>query len=75
MMTSFEILSFISDRIGGNELGYPVSMDNNISDLGIDSLDYLDLLNGLEERTNKDVPKEKAANFQTVRQIAEFFIS
>lgn len=70
MMTSYEILCFISARIGE-----AVHIDDSIKTLGIDSLDYIDLIAGLEDFCSRDVPKEKFADFDTVRSLVEYFMS
>ena len=42
-----------------------------IKDLGADSLDVVELLMGLEEKTGKTIPEDKVAEIKTVGDIAK----
>ena len=42
-----------------------------IKDLGADSLDVVELLMGLEEKTGKTIPEEQVAEIKTVGDIAK----
>ena len=42
-----------------------------IKDLGADSLDVVELLMGLEEKTGKTIPEDKVAENKTVGDIAK----
>ena len=42
-----------------------------VKDLGADSLDVVELLMGLEEKTGKTIPEDKVAEIKTVGDIAK----
>ena len=68
-MTSTEVRAVISQ-----ELGFQIGeVDPNLADLGVDSLDYLDLVNKLEHASGKDVPTAGLAKFKTVGDLERFF--
>jgi len=48
-----------------------VSLDNTLEDLGLDSLDQLNLLFALESDFNISIPDEEAKSIRTVREMVE----
>ncbi len=48
-----------------------VSLDSNFEDLGMDSLDQLNLLFALESDFNISIPDEQAKAIRTVREMVE----
>jgi acyl carrier protein len=66
-MTDFEVLSAISNELAVDS----VSSGQVLADLGIDSLDHLELVMVLEKQSGVDAPKE--AKFRTVGALVDFF--
>jgi acyl carrier protein len=48
-----------------------VSLDSTLEDLGLDSLDQLNLLFALESDFNISIPDEQAKSIRTVRQMVD----
>ncbi len=48
-----------------------VSLDSTLEDLGLDSLDQLNLLFALESDFNISIPDEEAKSIRTVREMVE----
>jgi acyl carrier protein len=48
-----------------------VSLDSTLEDLGMDSLDQLNLLFALESDFNISIPDEEAKSIRTVREMVE----
>ena len=48
-----------------------VTIDSNFLDLGIDSMDAVNILFGLESEFDIGIPDEEAKEIRTVRQMAE----
>ena len=66
-MTSFDVLATISDELALDS----VSSDQVLGDLGMDSLDYVDLILKLEQESGIIVPDE--AKFRTVGALVDYF--
>ena len=49
----------------------PDQMDLSLEQLGLDSLDKICILFGLEKEFNLSIPEEEARQYSTVRQIIE----
>ena len=62
-------------KIIQDSVGLYVGRDTELSDLGIDSLDYLDLLLELEKQSGKDFPRSRMGEFTSVGQLADYFES
>lgn len=72
MSTTFERVSkVVVDRlkVTPEEVTAPASF---IEDLGADSLDVVDLVMGLEEEFDVEIPDEDAEKIQTVGQAVEY---
>ncbi len=56
-----------------NQIGIPkskITMDSDIiKDLGADSLDVVELMMNLEDRTGKPIPDDKIADLKTVGDV------
>lgn len=48
-----------------------VTIDSSFEELGIDSMDGVNILFGLENEFNINIPDDEARNVRTVRQMAE----
>ena len=66
-MTSFDVLATISDELALDS----VSSDRVLGDLGMDSLDYVDLILKLEQASGIKAPDE--AKFRTVGALIDYF--
>lgn len=60
-------------KIIQEEVGLYVQPDSQITDLRLDSLDYLDLLIQLETATCVDIPRNKLGSFVTVGDLIDYF--
>ena len=68
------MLEDIAKMVGGQLDVDPstITADTDIiKDLGADSLDVVELLMGLEEKTGKTIPEDKVAEIKTVGDIAK----
>ncbi len=68
-MTSFDVLATISDELALDS----VSSDQVLGDLGMDSLDYVDLILKLEQESGITVPKDRVVKFRTVGALVDYF--
>ena len=48
-----------------------VSIDSSFQELGVDSMDAMNILFGLESEFDINIPDEEAKDIRTVRQMAE----
>lgn len=64
-MTTLEIIQ--------RETRLPVTEDTLVSDLGLDSLEFTELLMKLSEKTGIEVPDDKVPGMETVRDMAKAF--
>jgi acyl carrier protein len=62
-----EVLKTIAD-----EIGKAIVSETPLDEMGLDSLDYLDLILKLEERFNLKIPNQQMAAFQTAGHIAAY---
>ncbi len=72
MPNTFEkVKSIISDRleISGENITLEAKF---IDDLGADSLDTYELLQGLEEEFKISIPEDEAQGFETVGQVVKY---
>lgn len=67
-MTKAEVLAAIDDHTGTTLDG-----SERIDSLGIDSLEYLDLLLGLERASGKSLDRGLAFSIETTGELAERF--
>jgi acyl carrier protein len=66
-MTSFDVLATISDELALES----VSSDQVLGEIGVDSLDYVDLILKLEKESGLTVPE--GAKFRTVGALVDYF--
>lgn len=64
--TKTKVLATITDA-----LGFTPSVEASIEDLGMDSLDYLDLLVKIDDACGVDIGADQAAKALTVRDLIE----
>lgn len=67
-MTSEQVCAVIE-----RETGQAVTEETPMDSLGVDSLEFIDLLLTLEDESGKNVPFEKAAELKTVGNLAREF--
>ena len=60
-------------RVVERETGRAATLETPLGELGLDSLDYLDLVVQLEEETGIQVPDTKIGDFDTVGDLTRFF--
>ena len=65
-----EIAKMLGEQLGVDPATITADTDI-IKDLGADSLDVVELLMGLEEKTGKTIPEDKVAEIKTVGDIAK----
>ena len=69
MLTELQVYEFIADELAIDV----VRAEDLLSDLPIDSLDYIDLLAKLEVKSGIDLPQGKMPKFAYCGQLAGFF--
>ncbi|WP_276502515.1 acyl carrier protein [Terrimonas pollutisoli] len=67
------IFSKVAGLIAANANVDPdkITMDSNFADLGMDSLDGLELINDLEDAFKVSIPNEEVLKIKSVRQAVE----
>jgi acyl carrier protein len=60
-----EVIEVISKVAKGKE----VTVDSNIKDLGLDSLDVVDMLMDIEDKYNIEFENEEMTSFVTIRDV------
>ncbi len=65
-----KIKALISDQFDIDE--DEISMDTTMDDLGIDSIDAVELSLGLEDEFDVSIPDEELENFKTVGDVVRF---
>ena len=64
-----EVIEVISKVAKGKE----VTADSNIKDLGLDSLDVVDMLMDIEDKYNIEFENEEMTSFVTIRDVIASF--
>lgn len=70
-MTEAQAAHIIAD-VAGYPAGTLVRSDR-LDDIGLDSLDYLEVINKLEDVSGKHLPPERLGSFGTVGELADWF--
>ena len=66
-----KIKSILAEQFGENEDS--ITLDTNLTeDLGADSLDLADILMGIEDEFEVEIPDEDIENIKTVGDIVEY---
>lgn len=72
-MTTFErVRKILVDQLGDISEGEVTENAVIIDDLGADSLDVVEIVMGLEEEFDVEIPDEDAEKIKTVKQIVDY---
>jgi acyl carrier protein len=69
-MTKSAIIALLEQEVNG---GLHINEADRLDELGMDSLDYLSLIVKLEEKSGRDVPKDRLSKFENVGELVAFF--
>lgn len=68
----FDVLSQVAPEISATEVEHDVDLSEQ---LDLDSMDYLNWLIGISERTGVDIPQRDASHFLTINGAATYLVN
>jgi acyl carrier protein len=64
----YKLLKFVADKVPGT----PVSIDMSISELGLDSLEFIELIQAFENEFHAVVPDEDVIQINTIADLVRY---